>query len=108
MPESGVAASEVVSPESSKRDADGKIFGVEYWKNSKSQGRASLQEEVTNIAMARKIFTLQTMRRSIFSSLTETCTLQSHCKCTIDNDDLRNLLTKLVGITLIDIDRRMH
>ena len=31
VPESGVAASEVVSPESSKRDAVGKIFGVEYF-----------------------------------------------------------------------------
>ena len=48
------------------------------WKNPKSQGRASLQEEVTNIAMARKIFTLQTKHRSIFSSLTEACTLQLH------------------------------
>jgi hypothetical protein len=58
-----------------------------------SEKFASLQEEVTNIAKARKIFTLQMMRRSIFSSLTEACTLQSHCKCPIDNDDLRNLLT---------------
>ena len=36
---------------------------------------------------------LPMMRRSILSSLTEACTLQSHCKCPIDNDDLRNLLT---------------
>jgi hypothetical protein len=43
-----------------------------------SEKFASLQEEVTNIAKARKIFTLQMMRRSIFSSLTEACTLQSH------------------------------
>ena len=48
MPESG-AASEVVSPESSKRDAVGIL-----WKNPESQGRASLQEEVPNIAMVRK------------------------------------------------------
>jgi transcription initiation factor TFIID subunit TAF12 len=44
---------------------------------SKSQGRTALQEEIPNIAMVRKKIPLPMMRRSIFSSLTEACTLQS-------------------------------
>ena len=57
---------------------------------------------------SEEILTLQMMCRSILSSLTEACTLQSHAKCPMDNDDLRNLVTQRVGMTLmIDIDRRM-
>ena len=70
-------------------------------KNSTSRGGQS--RTVPTLHQSEKIFTLRMMCRSILSSLTEACTLQVHASemLHIDNDH-RHLLTKPVGITLVD------
>ena len=89
------------SPKKSRKNSTpgspGKIQRLKEPRKNSTSGGEQCQHQ------SEKIFTLLMMCRSILSSLTEACTLQAHASqmLHIDNDH-RHLLTKPVGITLVN------